>query len=483
MPFAGWEMPVTYEGIREEHAAVRTHAGMFDVSHMGEVEVEGPGALAFLQRVLSNDVATIELGGAQYSCLCNEERRRPRRPLHLPARRRPLPDRHQLRQPRGRPRLARALEPRLRRRRPRRRRPLRDARRAGPARPRDRRRARSASSCRRGCGSATVRVGGRPALVCGTGYTGEDGVELLIDPEVAPAIWAELLDAGVVPCGLGARDTLRLEVCFHLHGNDLSPERNPIEAGLGWCCKEATGFVGSEAVAAARAEGPAEKLAPFKIEGAGIPRQGNPVLAGGEQAGVVTCGTFSPSLEIGIGMAYVRADLAEPGTEIEIDVRGKRRAARIASKPLYEPRQKEMTLADASYPDDLLYHAEHDWARLEGDDTPTFGITWYAQDSLGEVVFYDPPEVGATIAKDASYAEVESVKAVSDVIAPLSGEIVEVNDALGDAPGEDQRGPLRRGLAGQGQADRPERGRGAARRRRIPQAARKRLAKPRPRLP
>ena len=162
-------------------------------------------------------------------------------------------------------------------------------------------------------------------------------MELLIDPEIAPAIWAELLDAGVVPCGLGARDTLRLEVCFHLHGNDLTPERNPIEAGLGWCCAaKPAGFVGAEAVARARREGTAEKLAPFKIEGPGIPREGNPVFAAGEQVGTVTSGTFSPSLELGIGMAYVRADLAEPGNEVEIDVRGKHRPARIASKPLYQ---------------------------------------------------------------------------------------------------------------------------------------------------
>jgi aminomethyltransferase len=181
-----------------------------------------------------------------------------------------------------------------------------------------------------------VQVGRRPALACGTGYTGEDGVELLIDPEIAPAIWAELLDAGVVPCGLGARDTLRLEVCFHLHGNDLTPERNPIEAGLGWCCAEATGFVGADIVARARRDGTPEKLAPFKIEGAGIPREGNPVLAGKEQVGIVTSGTFSPSLELGIGMAYLHADLAEPGNEVEIDVRGKHRPARIASKPLYQ---------------------------------------------------------------------------------------------------------------------------------------------------
>ena len=197
---------------------------------------------------------------------------------------------------------------------------------------------------------AAVRIGERPALACGTGYTGEDGVELLIDPEVAPAIWAELLDAGVVPCGLGARDTLRLEVCFHLHGNDLTPDRNPIEAGLGWCCVESTGFVGSESIARARAEGTAEKLAPFKVEGPGIPRAGFRMLSPsggasisdssrsseGEAIGVVTSGSFSPSLEIGIGMGYVRADLAAPGTEVEIDVRGKRRPARIASKPLYQ---------------------------------------------------------------------------------------------------------------------------------------------------
>jgi aminomethyltransferase len=334
VPFAGWEMPVLYEGIIEEHSAVRTHAGMFDVSHMGEVEVEGPGALAFLQRVLSNDAGAVDVGGAQYSCLCDEGGGilddvfayrlghdrwlivtnaanhgtdldwlgRWSRGSDVAVR--DIADRYAMlavQGPHARGIVARALGIEL------------------PPRMR----------------MAAVRVGNRPALACGTGYTGEDGVELLIDPEVAIPVWAELLDAGVVPCGLGARDTLRLEVCFPLHGNDISPQRNPIEAGLGWCCREATGFVGSEPIARARAEGPAEKLAPLRVEGDGIPRQGNAVLAGGEEAGVVTSGTFSPSLEVGIGMAYVRTDLAEPGTEVEIDVRGKRRPARIASKPLY----------------------------------------------------------------------------------------------------------------------------------------------------
>jgi len=334
VPFAGWEMPVSYEGIREEHAAVRNHAGLFDVSHMGQVEVEGPGAQAFLQRVLSNDVAAIDVGGAQYSCLCKEDGGvlddliayrlggdrylivtnsanheadlawlgRWSRSFDVAVR--DVADRYAMlaaQGPHARGVVARALGTEL------------------PER-----------MC-----IATARIGGRPALVCGTGYTGEDGVELLIDPEVSAAIWAELLDAGTVPCGLGARDTLRLEACLPLHGNDLSPDRNPIEAGLGWCCKEQTGFIGSDAIATARAEGTAERLAPFRIEGAGIPRQGNAVLAAGEHAGAVTSGTFSPSLEVGIGMAYLRAGLAEPGTEVEIDVRGKHRPARIASKPLY----------------------------------------------------------------------------------------------------------------------------------------------------
>jgi aminomethyltransferase len=174
-------------------------------------------------------------------------------------------------------------------------------------------------------------VAGAATLVAGTGYTGEDGVELLLDPGHATQAWDAIVGAGATPAGLGARDTLRTEVCYHLYGNDLSEERNPIEAGLGWCCKEDTGFIGSEAVAKARREGTAEKLVPFAIEGDGIARQGNPVLGGGE----VASGTFSPCLERGIGMAYVSSARAEPGTHIDIDVRGRTRPAVIERKPLY----------------------------------------------------------------------------------------------------------------------------------------------------
>jgi aminomethyltransferase len=172
---------------------------------------------------------------------------------------------------------------------------------------------------------------GREALVCGTGYTGEEGVELLLDPADALDIWDELIRRGAVPCGLAARDTLRTEVCYPLYGNELTTDRNPIEAGLGWVCKEDTGFIGSDAVAAARANGTAQKLVAFKIDGAGIARQGNPVVGGGE----VTSGTMSPTLGVGIGMAYLPAERAAVGETFEIDVRGKVRTAVVASRPLY----------------------------------------------------------------------------------------------------------------------------------------------------
>ncbi len=332
--FAGWEMPVFYEGIREEHSAVRTHAGMFDVSHMGEIEVEGPGARAFLQRVLSNDLAAIAIGGAQYSCLCEERggviddlftyrlgadrylliTNAANHQLDLswlgPRSRdfdvavRDLSDRYAMlavQGPHARAILKASLGVELA--------------------------ARMTVAAR--------RIGGRPALICGTGYTGEDGVELLIDPEIATAIWVELLESGIVPCGLGARDTLRLEVCFPLAGNELSTEHDPIEAGLGWCAKEETGFIGAEAIARSRAAGPKQLLGAFQIEGPGIARAGDLVYHGAEAVGVVTSGSFSPSLRVGIGMAYLAAELAEPSSALEIEVRGKRRLARVASKPLY----------------------------------------------------------------------------------------------------------------------------------------------------
>jgi aminomethyltransferase len=334
VPFAGWEMPVQYEGIKEEHLAVRESCGVFDVSHMGEIETEGPGAGGLLQHLLSNDVSKIEVGGAQYSCLCQEDggvlddlftyRLAENRYLtvtnasnherdlewfqthaqdHDVEVRDRLADYAMLavQGPRARGIVGELADGEL------------------PAR----------------FHTAELELAGAEALVCGTGYTGEEGVEVLLPPDSAPALWRALVEGGARPAGLGARDTLRLEVNYCLYGNDLTTERTPIEAGLGWCVKEDTGFVGSEVCGRVRVEGPRELLTPFVITGAGIPRQGNPIVAADEEVGTVTSGTMSPSLEVGIGMGYVRAGLAEPGTEVEIDVRGKRRAAELRKGPLY----------------------------------------------------------------------------------------------------------------------------------------------------
>ena len=334
IPFAGWEMPVQYDGIKAEHLAVRGNAGVFDVSHMGQIETAGPGAQALLQHLLSNDVRRLPEGGAQYSVICNPEggvlddvftyrlaescfvtvtnAANHERDLewfrrHAPDFDADIIDRRDefamlaVQGPRARDLLQGLAD--------------------GPLPP------------RMHCVGRTIS--GVPMLVCGTGYTGEPGVELLLDPDGAGEVWDALVAAGATPVGLGARDTLRLEVGYHLYGNDLDRDHGPIEAGLGWCCREATGFIGSDVVARVRAEGPAEKLVAFEMTGPGIARQGNPVAGGG----VVTSGTFSPCLERGIGMAYVPTERAEPGTDLEIDVRGTPRAAVVRAKPLYSSQE------------------------------------------------------------------------------------------------------------------------------------------------
>jgi aminomethyltransferase len=335
--FGGWEMPVQYgDGIRAEHLAVRNAAGVFDVSHMGEVEVRGADAEAFLQRVYSNDVSKMAIGGAQYSLICDEQggvlddvfcyRLAPDRFLTVTNASNhdadiawmrahaerfdveigDVQDAYAMLAVQGP--VAREIVQAV-------------ADHPLPAR---------MQACAR-------VIYGRRALVCGTGYSGEDGVELLVDPEDAPVLWDEVVRRGAAPCGLAARDTLRLEVCFHLYGNDLSAERNPIEAGLGWACAEDTGFIGSDAVRAARSGGTSELLVPFKLIGPGIARHGNPVVGGG----VVTSGTLSPSLDIGIGMAYLPTARAVEGERFEIDVRGRLRPAVVASRPLYRRAPKE----------------------------------------------------------------------------------------------------------------------------------------------
>jgi aminomethyltransferase len=326
VPFAGWEMPVQYAGVIQEHRAVRGDAGVFDVSHMGEFEVEGPRATDLLQATLSNDLDRIGPGQAQYTLLTNERggilddlivyRLEPARYLLIVnaanrdsdfrwLKEREIPgsdvrdvsDEYGLLAVQG----PRAIE-------------------------------RLGLPEARAFTFAEGEIDGIPCMINRTGYTGEDGCEVLVMAEDVGALWDGVLERGVVPCGLGARDTLRLEACYPLHGNDITPDTDAISAGLGWCCRLEKEFTGAQELREIKARGPERKLVPFVMEEKAVPRQGMPIEGGGE----VTSGTHSPMLDRGIGMGYVPAAAASPDTELTIDVRGRPRRASVVTKPIYK---------------------------------------------------------------------------------------------------------------------------------------------------
>lgn len=338
--FAGWEMPVQYSGLMEEHRAVRAAAGLFDVSHMGEVRVTGGGAERFLQHLTPNDVSKLVPGQAHYSALLTEdgtyiddllvyrlgdtefllvvnaanragdfEHIRDLAPDEVTVQ--DVSDDYALlalQGPRAVEILSSLTEVEL------------DE--IGYYR------------------FLETDVNGQPALLSRTGYTGEDGFELYVAPDTAPALWDALMAAGagkgLVPAGLGARDTLRLEAAMALYGHEIDRFTYPWEASLGWTIKLKKGpFVGSEALARVKAEGIRRSLVGFEIHGRGIARQEHTVWVGDEEVGAVTSGTWSPTFEKAIGMAYVPRDLAAVGTELEFDVRGRRLKGAVVELPFY----------------------------------------------------------------------------------------------------------------------------------------------------
>jgi aminomethyltransferase len=337
--FAGWEMPVQYDGVIEEHRAVRTGAGMFDVSHMGEIRVRGAGAEALLQKLTPNDVSKLAPGRAHYSGLLTDRgtyvddlliyrlaaddflvvvnASNAQRDYAWIAERAAgsgaevvdESDRYALIAVQG-PRAVEILTPLMT----------------------------EGAAALRYYGFLQGEVAGKSALLSRTGYTGEDGFELYLAPEDAPEVWRRLLDAGVKPAGLGARDTLRLDAAMALYGHELDETTTPFEAGLAWVVKLDKGdFLGAAALREQREKGPARKLAGFEVQGRGIARQGHTVLSqeGGEPVGVVTSGTWSPTFEKALGMAYVPVAMAAPGTPLTLDVRGKALPAVVVDLPFY----------------------------------------------------------------------------------------------------------------------------------------------------
>ena len=325
VPFAGWDMPVQYEGIINEHNAVRSSAGVFDVGHMAEFRVFGFGAFGFLQGLLTNDLNRISaLGTAQYTLMCdddggiiddlivyhtgdleylvianagNHETDWDWMQAHAPDGVELVDesDRTALIAIQG-PKALRVLSE------------LAGADFEPPAR----------------FSIAEATLDGVPVLLARTGYTGEDGVEIICHASKAAGIWRALLSfPEVTPCGLGARDTLRLEMGYPLHGNDIDRGVDPVSAGLGWVVpRDKTDFVGHAAIARIRESGPLRKLVGLTVAG-GIPRHGFPVLHDGTEVGKVASGTFSPTLQTGIATAYVPTALADPGTVVQVEIRKK----------------------------------------------------------------------------------------------------------------------------------------------------------------
>ena len=343
VPFAGWEMPVQYEGITAEHLAVRQAAGLFDVSHMGEIEVAGADALAAVQRISTNDASRLEIGQAQYSAMATPEGTFVDDLLVYR-----LADDHFLLVVNA-ANIAAGFEW------------IRD----GIAGVGDAVAVNTSSryallavqgpraldvvqsltdvdlAAIRYYRFATGEVAGIRATISRTGYTGEDGFEIFTAPQMADRLWTALMSAGrhhgLQPAGLGARDTLRLEAAMRLSGQDIDRTTTVLEAGLGWIVGwEKPDFIGRDALVRQREAGVDRKLVGLEMAGPGIARHGYPVFAGREPVGRVTSGTRTPFLEKAVGLAYVPAAGAAPGTEYEVDVRGRRVPARVVRLPFYK---------------------------------------------------------------------------------------------------------------------------------------------------
>jgi aminomethyltransferase len=337
--FAGWDMPVQYSGLLEEHEAVRTRAGLFDVSHMGEVVFRGPRALESLNRIFTNDLNRVADGQAQYGCLCRENggivddvviyRRAPDELLVCVNAGNRDKDFEWLRdhaagadvQNESDDWAQLALQ--------------------GPRAVAVLQRLTPVDLARlKTFWFTTGAVAGIPCTIARTGYTGEDGVELFCRPADAERLWGAVLEAGrpegVLPAGLGARDTLRLEVAYRLYGSDMDDSTTPLEAGLGWVVKFDKGeFLGRAAMLRQKEGGLPRKLVGFVLTDPGIARHGHEVLHDGARVGTVTSGTRSPTLKTSIGLAYVPPALAAEGSAFAVDIRGRAAAARVVKTPFY----------------------------------------------------------------------------------------------------------------------------------------------------
>jgi aminomethyltransferase len=344
--FAGWELPVQFKGIIEEHTAVRTAAGVFDVSHMGEVFITGPKAMETVQRLLTNDVAKLADLQAAYSGMLYENggfvddvivyRFNPQKFLVVINGANVAKDVAWMKEHS----FGATVEDRsddygqL---------AIQGPKAAGIVQKLTKT---DLSKVPWYHHAGEGEVGGVRCIIARTGYTGEDGFELYCPPDQAMKLFGAVMETGkqdgLVPCGLGARDSLRLEMKYALYGNDIDAEHTPLEAGLGWIVKlnKTPDFIGKPVLEKQKAQGLSRKLIGFTTTDRGIPRHGYPILKDGKQVGVVTSGTQSPSLKKPIGMGYVPAALAAEGSTFDVEIRGKPVSAVVVKTPFYEPKKR-----------------------------------------------------------------------------------------------------------------------------------------------
>lgn len=341
--FGGWELPVQFSSIKEEHEAVRTRAGLFDVSHMGEFVVKGNDSLSFLQKMMTNDVAKLKDGRAQYTLMCYEDGgtvddlliyKKAEGHYLLVVNAANIEkdfawlNEHLV----GDVELANISQE------------IAQLALQGPLAEQVLQKLTNTelSAIRFFSFQDEVSMNGIKTLVSRTGYTGEDGFEIYCRAEDAIALWEAILEAGkeegVLPCGLGARDTLRFEAALPLYGQELSKDITPIEAGLGFAVKtnKDADFIGKDVLKKQKEEGTARKLAGIEMMDKGIPRHGYKVFANGEEIGFITTGTQSPTLKKNIGLALIKSEFTEVNTEVEIEIRGKRLKAKVVATPFYK---------------------------------------------------------------------------------------------------------------------------------------------------
>ena len=343
VPFAGWDMPVEYAGITSEHMAVRTRAGIFDVSHMGEVEIAGKNAEAAVRRIACSDPAKLKVGQAQYSGLLTPDgtflddmiiyRMAPSHFLIVVNASNTAKDFAWISEQIKSVGDVAAIDSSSR---------YALIALAGPA---SREVLQPLTAVELGEISpfwfAHGEVANARATIARTGYTGEDGFEIFVPPNMADRVWQALLESGrsvdLVPAGLGARDTLRLEASMRLYGNDIDETTTVLEAGLGWVIGWSNEtFIGRDCLLAQKARGVTRRLIGFEMVDRGIARHGYRVMQGDTPIGVVTSGTQTPFLGKAIGMAYVPIDRSQPGSQIHIDIRGRAAAARVVPMPFYK---------------------------------------------------------------------------------------------------------------------------------------------------